>query len=537
MKTPQNDLPNDIELLKTLLFEQTLLLSKKDSMLAQKEEVIEQKEEALAQKDSQLAQWQSKYESILEQWRLAQQKQFGKRSEVSPGQGELFDESLTDLEEDTTELETETISYTRAKPKRQRLPQDLPRERVVLDLPESEKVCSCCNGALHRIGEDSSEKLDFTPAQLKVIETVRPKYACRACEKAGTHNKIQQMPMPPSIIPKGIATPSLLSQVITGKFQYGLPLYRQETLFQQYGIELSRRTMSDWMQKCADALQTLYERLHQELLKQSVIQADETTLNVIKEARSKCYMWVYCTGKDAPDKHSPLPNIVLYDYQPTRRGQCAVDFLQGFDGYLNVDGYQAYESTNATLAGCWAHARRKFIEAEKGMPKGKSGKATVAINHIKKLYAIEVLAKQQSTAEETLQIRQEKAPAILATYKAWLEKSAQQVPLKTLLGKAIQYNLNQWEKLTVYLKDGRINIDNNRAERAIKPFVIGRKNWLFSNTGNGARSSAILYSVIETAKANGLIPYEYLVTLFDTLATREEEDDLDDLLPWNIKGI
>jgi transposase len=343
--------------------------------------------------------------------------------------------------------------------------------------------------------------------------------------------------MPPSIIPKGIATPSLLSQLITGKFQYSLPLYRQEAIFKQYGIELSRQTMSDWMLKCSVALQPLYDRLHTILLEQSVIQADETTLNVIKEARSSCYMWLYCTGKDGPDKRSPIPNIVLYGFQPTRSPQCAIDFLQGFDGYLNVDGYQAYESTHATLAGCWAHARRKFIEAEKGMPKGKSGKATVANNHIKKLYAIEVLAKQEDTPEDVLQIRQEKAPEMLTTYKAWLEKSAQQVPPKSLLGKAIQYNLNQWDKLSVYLTDGRINIDNNRAERAIKPFVIGRKNWLFANTGKSARSSATLYSVIETAKANGLIPYDYLVKLFEGLPKRQSTDSLDDLLPWNVQRI
>ena len=457
MKILPNDLPDDVELLKALLLEQAILLDKKDS---------------------ELTQWQSKYQLILEQWRLAQQKQFGKSAEVSPGQGELFDESATDTTEDRYDVQpdTQTVSYTRTKPKRKSLPKDLPRETVVVDLAEAEKTCLCCQSELHRIGEDTSEKLEFLPAQLKVIETVRPKYACRQCEKAETKTTIKQAAIPPSIIPKGIATPSLLSQVITGKFQYSLPLYRQEAMFKQYGIELSRQTMSDWMQKCSTALQPLYDRLHTILLEQPVIQADETTLNVIKEARSSCYMWLYCTGKDGPDKQSQIPNIVLYDFQPTRSAQCAIDFLQGFDGYLNVDGYQAYESTHATLAGCWAHARRKFIEAEKGMPKGKSGKAKVAINQIKKLYAIEVLAKQQDTAEEALQIRQEKAPAILATYKAWLEKSAQQVPPKSLLGKAIQYNLNQWDKFTVYLRNGQLNIDNNRAERAIKPFVIGRKN-------------------------------------------------------------
>ncbi len=435
IKILPEDLPNDVESLKAILLEQALLLGKKDSLLDEKEILLDEKDTLLGKKDLQLAQWQSKYQLILEQWRLAQQKQFGKSSEVSPGQGELFDEAAVEAEENNADAEPEmqTVSYTRGKPKRKPLPKDLPRETVVLDIDESDKVCSCCQGALHRIGENRSEKLEFIPAQLKIIETVRPKYACRECEKTGTQNTIKQAAMPPSIIPKGIATPSLLSQVITGKFQYSLPLYRQEALFKQYGIELNRRTMSDWMKKCADALHPLYDRLHKKLLEQPVIQADETTLNVIKEARSKCYMWVYCTGKEAPGKHNLIANIVLYDYQPTRSGQCAVDFLQGFKGYLNVDGYQAYESTQATLAGCWSHARRKFIEAEKGMPKGKSGKATIAISYIKKLYAIETLAQQAENPEEAFKIRQEKAPEILANYKAWLEKSAQQVPPKSLL--------------------------------------------------------------------------------------------------------
>lgn len=263
MKILPDDLPNDVELLKALLLEQAVLLGEKETLLTQK--------------DLQLVQWQSKYELILEQWRLAQQKQFGKSSEVSPGQGELFDETTADLDDNLdTGSDTQTVSYTRTKPKRKPLPKDLPRETVVLDIDESDKVCECCQGELHQLGEDRSEKLEFIPAQLKVIETVRPKYACRECEKTGINNPIQQAAMPPSIIPKGIATPSLLSQIITGKFQYSLPLYRQEAMFKQYGIELSRRTMSDWMKKCAEALQPLYDRLHSILLEQPVIQADES---------------------------------------------------------------------------------------------------------------------------------------------------------------------------------------------------------------------------------------------------------------------
>ncbi|WP_420827975.1 IS66 family transposase [Marinomonas algarum] len=266
-----DDLPNDIESLKALLLEQSLLLGEKDSSL-------KKQEKALTEKDTQLAEWRSKYESILEQWRLAQQKQFGKSSEVSPGQGELFDESDSDSQDgdSVVEPDTQTVSYTRTKPKRKPLPKDLPRETVVVDVSESEKTCSCCQTPLHRIGEDTSEKLEFLPAQLKVIETVRPKYACRQCEKAEVKTTIKQAAMPVSIIPKGIATPSLLSQVITGKFQYSLPLYRQESMFKQYGIELSRQTMSDWMQKCSIALQPLYDRLHHILLEQPVVQADES---------------------------------------------------------------------------------------------------------------------------------------------------------------------------------------------------------------------------------------------------------------------
>jgi transposase len=202
---------------------------------------------------------------------------------------------------------------------------------VVHDIPEEDKVCACCNGELHKIGEDKSEKLEFIPAQVKVIEHVRPKYACRACEKDGTQNKIKQAPVPASIIPKGYATPSLLSQIITSKYQYGLPLYRQEAMFKQYGIDLSRKTMAQWMIKSQLALQILYERLREILLQQSVIQADETTLKVIGEAKTTCYMWLYCSGTDSPQtksKDSSIPNIVLYDYQNSRRGQCAADSLR-----------------------------------------------------------------------------------------------------------------------------------------------------------------------------------------------------------------
>ena len=384
------------------------------------------------------------------------------------------------------------------------------------------------------MGEDKSEQLEFIPAQIKVIEHVRPKYSCRHCEQQGTEVKIKIAPVPVSAIPKSIATASLLSQIITSKYQYALPLYRQESLFKQYGIDLSRQTMASWMLKLTPLLMRLAQRYQQILLQQSVIHADETPLKVINEDKVTSYMWVYCTGSDspefAPDKNKP-PNLVLYDYQASRAGRCARDYLKSYTGYLQVDGYAGYEQSDATLVGCWAHARRKFIEAQKTQVKGKTGKADWAINHIKKLYRIESEIKQKA-AEEKQAIRQAQSVALLNQFKTWLDKSALQVPPKSAVGKAIAYSLRQWPKLNRYTENGFLSIDNNRAERAVKPFVIGRKNWLFSNTATGAQASAMMYSLVETAKANGLIPFDYLRYLLEQLPTKPE--DIDYLLPWNV---
>ena len=378
------------------------------------------------------------------------------------------------------------------------------------------------------MGDERSEKLEFIPAQVKVIEHVRLKYSCRRCEKENTSTKIHIARVPASPIPKGIATATLLSQIITSKYQYALPLYRQESLFKQYGIALSRKTMADWMMKSSTLFSPLYTRLQEILLQQEVIQADETTLKVINEDKAKSYMWLYCTGTDSPHK-GDIPNIVLYDYQSGRAGQCAVDYLEGFTGYLQVDGYAGYEKTSAKLVGCWGHARRKFKEAQTAQPKGKTGKADMALSMIQKLYRIEVSLKDKSTGEK-YQLRQEKAKPLLEQFYQWLAKA--NVVAKSALGKAIQYCQNQWPKLIRYIEEGHLSIDNNRSERVIKPFVIGRKNWLFTNTANGAKASAMLYSIIETAKANGLIPFDYITHCLEQLS--KNQVDVEKLLPWNV---
>ena len=523
MKTALETLPSDTKKLQDIVLDLQLKLSSKEA--------------DLENKDSEITHLKQQYQYILEQFRLAQKKQFGKSSEVSLDQLGLFNEP-EEIEEESNQ-EQENIGYTRKKPKRKPLPKDLPRETIIHDLAEADKVCGDCGNELHKMGEEKSEQLEFIPAQVKVIEHIRPKYSCRCCEQKGVAVDIKIAPVPLSPLPKSFATPSLLSQIITSKYQYALPLYRQESLFKQYGIELSRKTMSSWMLVITPLLMLIYNKMQAIQLQQRVINADETPLKVIHEDKNKCYMWVYCTGTDSPDtcnvedKNKP-PNIVLYDYQNSRSGHCAKDYLRGFNGYLQADGYVGYEQTDATLAGCWAHARRKFIEAQTVQVKGKTGKADWAINHIQKLYRIEKEIKDK-TAEEKQRIRKEQSEPLLEQFKTWLDKSAQHMLPKSAIGKAISYSIRQWPRLTRFIESGYLSIDNNRAERAIKPFVIGRKNWMFSNTAKGAEASAVLYSHIETAKANGLIPFDYLKYLFEQLPGKPE--DIDYLLPWNAEAL
>jgi len=479
--------------------------------------------------------WENEIKQLMEQLRLAYARHYGKKSEsFNAAQGELFNEAEVAVDEATSDVdaepEMETVTYTRkARGKRKPLPENLPRERNVIDLPEDEKVCACCDHPLHPIGEDKSEKLKFTPAVFTVIETVRPKYACRHCETKGEGSKIVQQPAPASIIPKSIATESLLSHIILGKFQYALPLYRQEAMFKQAGIHLPRTTMARWMVQVAEKLMPLYFAIKEHLVAQKVIAADETPLNVLENDK-KSYMWVYCSGADSlKDQLEGVKHIVLYDYSPGRSAQAAKDFLGKYNGYLQTDAYAAYESlTRVTNVACMAHARRYFMDAKKVQTKGKVGKADIALAKIQKLYALEIQFKGKP-ADEKYQLRQEKAKPLLDELHRWLGE--QQVIGSTTLGKAISYMQNHWVKLRRYIDDGHLNIDNNRAERAIKPFVIGRKNWLFNATASGAKASAILYSLIETAKANDLHTHFYLERCMEEMA--KPNPDIESILPWN----
>jgi len=505
MKKTPSTLPDDIETLKKMLLE-------RDKRIAKLERVNQKLEDKLQQ--------------LLEQYNLAQYKKYSPSSESYQGDGEVLNEAEQLADEEQAQPEaTQAEAEKPAKPRRPRIAAELPRVEVIHDIDN--KTCVCCGHALHRMGEEVSEQIEFIPAQIRVIKNVRPKYSCRVCENQGTTVAIQIADVPPAIIPKSMATPSLLAQIISSKMHYGLPLYRQEKLFAQTGIELSRQTMSRWLITCADKLESLLALMKTTLLQQPVLWADETTVNVLDVEKSTCYMWGYGCGMES----SAGPKLVLFDYQDGRVGKHPKAYLNDYNGYLQVDGYAGYEQTDATLVGCWAHARRKFVEAQKAQGKGKTGKADWAINHIQKLYALESKLKTKA-AEVKYQQRQEVAKPLLQQLWDWLEKSKDTIPQESLLGKAITYSQNQWPKLIRYLEDGRLNIDNNRAERAVKPFVIGRKAWLFANTTSGAKASAALYSLVETAKINGLEPYDYLTTLFKELPTAGTPDKLTKLLPF-----
>lgn len=483
-------------------------------------------------------QWQEKCLQIEERLRLLLHKQFGASSEkVSPDQQDLFNEAEQDQPETEGEEETESEvivpEHTRKKRGRKPLPKHLPRVREEHDLAEDEKQCSCCGGELHRVGEDITEQLDIIPAKIRVIENVRFKYGCRSCETGIVTAKAPAQPIPGSI-----ATPGLLSFVASSKYVDGLPLYRQEKfILARLGVDIARATTSMWMVRCGDLVQPLINLMRDKLLEAPLIHCDETVTQVLNEqgktSKSQSYMWVQVAEPVVGQK------IILFDYSPSRSGSVALQLLDSFKGYLQTDGYEGYAAISRQPGvinqGCWAHARRKFDEAIKGQKdKNKTGKAHMGLTYIRKLYRIEQTIKE-SPPDERKRVRQEQSLPILQQLRQWLDKSLPQVPPKTLLGKALHYLHNQWQKLIRYCDEGYLRMDNNLAENAIRPFVVGRKAWLFSNSVDGARASANLYSLVETAKACGLEPCQYLKTVFTLLPQAQSVEDIEKLLPWNQK--
>lgn len=455
---------------------------------------------------------------LMEQVRLARHRQFGSSSEKSEyDQIDFFNEAEANADTHAAEPELTVVEkHYRKKVSESgdRLPPDLPVEIVEHALPEEDRICPECGEALHVMGRETRRELKLIPAQAVIVEHVRYVYSCRGCEKNACSVPIVKAPMEEPVIKGGFASPEAIAHILTQKFVMGAPLYRQEQEFERHGIGLTRQTMSNWIVKCSnDWLEPIYDALHEMLRKQRILHADETTLQVLHEpgkaAQTDSYMWLYRTSGDAE-----IP-IVLYDYQPDRKAKRPTEFLKGFRGYLHTDGYSGYHGLpdEILIVGCWAHARRKFDEALKGLPdKDQAGSLALrGKQYCDRLFAIEKMLAV-CTPEERYAQRQKQAKPVLDEFFSWVS-SLRPAP-KSALGKAVHYALEQGNYLKRYLLDGRLEISNNRAERSIKPFVIDRKNFLFANTPGGAKASAVAFSIIETAKENGLNPYAYLTFIF-----------------------
>ena len=479
---------------------------------------------------------QRRAEWLQEQINILLSKRFGRSSEKEvPDQPSLFDEAELDTAahpDPGTEEKGDVVvaGHVRGKRGRKPLPAALPREEIIHDLPASEKVCGLDGHDLVEIGRETSEQLEIIPAQVKVIRHVRIKYGCPHCRTG-----VKLAPLPPQPIPKALATAATLAWVAVSKYVDALPLYRLENQFVRMGIDLPRATLSHWMVKSGILVQPLINLLRDRLFEYGVLQMDETPVQVLKEpdkpATSTSYMWVQRGGP-------PAGRVILFDYDPSRSGRVPLELLLGFKGWLQTDGYDGYLGIGAKPGvehlACWAHARRKFDEAVKAAGKGgKTAKASRGIALIRKLFAFEKGIRDELPTVRYA-VRQQEAPPILKEINDWMTSLLPSVVPSSALGRALAYLAGQWPRLIRYIEDGRLEIDNNGAENAIRPFVLGRKNWLFSHSVQGAKSSANLYSLVETAKANGLEPYAYLCHVFKHIPTAQIVDDFDALLPWNL---
>jgi len=482
---------------------------------------------------------------LMEQLKLSKRRQFGVSSEKSDiSQGSLFNEVNPVADLSVSEPDIEDIKAYRRKKSRcsaDRLPPDLPVEIIEHELPVSERFCPDCSGELHVMGRETREELKLVPAKAVIVRHIRSVYTCRSCEKNAESVPFVKAAIPEPVIRGSFASPEAVAHIAAQKFVMGVPLYRQEQEWERNGILLSRQTMSNWLIRCAeDWLKPIYDKLHELLVTGSVLHADETTLQVLREpgktAQSKSYLWLYRTSGDAAHP------IVLYDYRPSRSGKHAAEFLRGFRGYLHTDGYAEYRRrlpNEIAVVGCWAHARRKFDEALTVLAeKDRAGSdAWHGKQFCDRLFELERKfdgLSPDDNFDARRQARVEHSKPVMEAFFFWAERLNREKLPKMLLGKAIRYALDQRLWLERVLLDGRLELSNNRAERSIKPFVIGRKNWLFNNTPKGAEASAMIYSIIETVKENKINPFDYLTAVFRKAPNLPANSSVDALLPWNL---
>jgi transposase len=470
-------------------------------------------------------------------------KIYGSSSEkIDSDQLSIFNEAEAKGDLEVEEPAIEEITYTRKKSSKRTKEESFEGlETVVIEHKLDNTTCPKCDNEMHEIGKKSTKKLKFIPAKLYIEEHVTYTYACRECEKNDIASTIVTAKAPKTFIPKSMATNELLSHILYLKYSHSMPLNRQESYFKMLGANLSRQTLSNWVLKCAKRFDDIYRLMKEELLSRDYIHADETTVMVInekgKESKSKKYMWLYKTGTLSKP-------IIIYDYQSTRSSSHPVNFLKGYSGYLQTDGYKAYGKVeNVKWISCLAHIRRKFHNIIDGLDKEalNISRAYIGFKYCEKLYHIEKELKKHELKKDYYNIRHrvrlEKSKQVLEDFISYVDTELPSAMKRSSLEKSLKYAKDELPKLRYFLEDGRIDIDNNSAERSIKPFVIGRKNWLFMNSRSGAEASASIYSILETAKANGLKIDKYLEYLMDRISNLDENEKQDsifkEMMPWS----
>ncbi|ARE89040.1 IS66 family transposase [Clostridium formicaceticum] len=508
-------------------------------------ELILKMEEELEAKDKEIENLKNELAYLKNQVLNKNRKIFGSSSEqANTIQVSFFDEAEKDSNLKAAEPTIEEITYKRTKPTSNTGKKDnlANLEKIVIEhkLDEDQQSCRDCSSDLVVIGKKSKEVLKYIPAKLYVEEHVTYSYACRSCEENNDKANIITTKAPKTLLHKSMASNELLSHVINLKYQHALPLNRQESYFKMMGANLSRQTLANWVIGAAHELDPIYQLMKEELLKRNYIQADETVVKVLddrgKESNKQKYMWLY----KSPDKDQP---IVIYDYQKTRSGSCPRNFLSGFSGYMQTDGYAGYNKVeNVKRLYCLAHIRRKFHEIIVNLDEEalKSSRALIGFNYCAQLYKIEKDLKEQHSGKEDFYERRYKkrlkaSKPIIEAFIAYVDREIKDAVPKSALGKALAYTKPLLPSFKVFLEDGSLEIDNNAAERSIRPFVVGRSNWLFSASTKGAESSALIYSIIETARNNNLVVEKYLLYLMNHFSNVDPQDkeSLLKLLPFS----
>lgn len=506
--------------LMTRVEQQDQVIQAHDQALQQRDQVIQKRDQTIQQRDLKIGQ-------LTHEVALLRRHKYGQRSEhLNVLQISLLDEvtdaDIAGIETELEQLKAPAATAEKRQPKRLPLPPELPRTEIRHEPDTTRCTCGC---QLKRIGEEVSEKLDYTPGVFTVERHIRGKWVCNRCET------LIQAPMPAQIIDKGIPTSGLLAQVLIAKYADHLPLYRQEQIFTRAGVALPRSTLAEWIGVCGVQLQPLIDALRDTLLKEAVLHADETPVPMLspgKKKTHKAYIWAY-----ASTLFSDL-NAVIYHFAPGRSGQHARDMLGEWSGKLVCDDYSGYKVSFAkgvTEIGCMAHARRKFVELEVS---GKSQIAGQAVEYIRQLYEVERDATELTNEERRL-LRQDRGKPIADGLHQWMQAQRTKVPTGTATAKALDYSLKRWAALTRYLDDGAVPIDNNRVENLIRPWALGRKNWLFAGSQRSGQRAANIMSLIQSAKLNGHEPYAYLKDVLARLPT-QKANAIHELLPqhWSL---